>query len=381
MDDYVTPNYWKIAMNGGIVNNHLYKYRHVIDGKLGLCSYYFMQQRQLGCPGQLWTDYTPHNANGFRDLTALSLTPYLDLSFSDAEKQSAKDLAITEAWARISQADVQSLVIMKEADKTVRGLTILLKRVYRIALSVWTGNLKLFLKEISFKELQDIYMTARYELRPLYYDVRGLYKAISPHEQLDRSTSRGSTVISSSDSVTEMVPVRDLSAALGLLIEAPLYKSVKLEYSVRAGVLSKWTASLGNNLGLSEIPESVWEIIPYSFIIDWFCNVGDYVSSWSPNIGATTLASWVVMKETKIQKTTVGTPVITKTTGTIGRTIDEVASATGSIYQLTEVTTREPYTSRPIMPRVEVKLDMAKILDLSIIIRNLRRGLSRTLRL
>jgi hypothetical protein len=41
----------------------------------------------------------------------------------------------------------------------------------------------------------------------------------------------------------------------------------------------------------------MWELTPFSFIIDWFLNVGTTIAAWTPNAGVTQLASWVTVKK------------------------------------------------------------------------------------
>jgi len=58
-------------------------------------------------------------------------------------------------------------------------------------------------------------------------------------------------------------------------------------------------ASLG--LGIDQLPSTIWELIPLSFVVDWFVNVGKWIQASVPAIGQTVLAAWVttVVEETK----------------------------------------------------------------------------------
>jgi len=58
-------------------------------------------------------------------------------------------------------------------------------------------------------------------------------------------------------------------------------------------------ASLG--LGIDRLPSTIWELIPLSFVVDWFVNVGQWIQASVPVIGQTVLAAWIttVVEETK----------------------------------------------------------------------------------
>jgi hypothetical protein len=74
---------------------------------------------------------------------------------------------------------------------------------------------------------------------------------------------------------------------------------------VRAGVLYEHTFNVNNSygLGLENIPSAIWEVIPYSFIIDWFVNAGDYIKACTPKADVKVLAEWTtteVIEETEV---------------------------------------------------------------------------------
>jgi len=51
------------------------------------------------------------------------------------------------------------------------------------------------------------------------------------------------------------------------------------------------------------IPITAWELIPFSFVVDWFVNFGDYIQALTPKLGIKGLSSWTtVIKETKVTR-------------------------------------------------------------------------------
>jgi len=74
-------------------------------------------------------------------------------------------------------------------------------------------------------------------------------------------------------------------------------------YSVDAGVIfdinNQTTAeTLAASYGLRarDIPASLWEITPYSFVADWFFNIGDWINASIPVPGVNPRGNWITGK-------------------------------------------------------------------------------------
>lgn len=52
--------------------------------------------------------------------------------------------------------------------------------------------------------------------------------------------------------------------------------------------------------GILKLGQTVWEIIPYSFVIDWFLPVGDWIASLSPPLGWVPLGGSVSWKQHRV---------------------------------------------------------------------------------
>jgi hypothetical protein len=53
-----------------------------------------------------------------------------------------------------------------------------------------------------------------------------------------------------------------------------------------------------SGLGTKELMKLPWELVPFSFVVDWFANVGDFYGSFLPTPGYTQLGSCVVSERT-----------------------------------------------------------------------------------
>lgn len=78
------------------------------------------------------------------------------------------------------------------------------------------------------------------------------------------------------------------------------------ECTVNAGVLyevitPRSTAErVVTSLGLlpKDVPSTLWEIVPFSFVVDWFSGVGNWIGANAPSPYVTVLGSWVTEKKT-----------------------------------------------------------------------------------
>lgn len=59
------------------------------------------------------------------------------------------------------------------------------------------------------------------------------------------------------------------------------YKSmVKMKYSKKLTAELSEDLSLNRSLGLTNPAAIAWEVVPYSFVVDWFIPIGSYLSAW-----------------------------------------------------------------------------------------------------
>jgi hypothetical protein len=269
--------------------------------------------------------------------------------------------AITEAWSKVSLNEADILLQVAESQKTIYGLVSIFRRVLKIARNVSRLRLAELRKEITPKELANRWMEARYALRPLMYDAHGLISATTDYKRSTRNTFRSYKYIVAEDTSTNQLLWS--SSAGG--IRGNMYASRTLE--VRAGVLTLLTG-LQNMLvwGVTEPIETLYELLPYSFVLDWFFNVGKLIASWSPNVGLKKLASWSVVTETTFQQST-----ITSAYNTGSYNYRNYRNESGTYTKTSVFQYRTPEPSLPVLPVYSLHLNKAKLLDLGIMIRNL----------
>lgn len=280
------------------------------------------------------------------------------------------DEAVTKAYANIDMSDMLLLASLGEAKKTVSSVSSILWDVVKICRAVKRFDWKYLRKEISLKQLAERYMEARYALRPLCYDVVNVTKALqAAHPPKLRRTYRGEAHGSTDD-----VGVKTKSILFNNGIptaELNIKFSRKHSVSVRAGCLTD-VVYLGNahTYGLTKIASSIWELVPFSFIVDWFIGAGNLIAAYEPKPGFKVLGSWYVMEESTTYEY-YGTDV-TPCAG-YENFYSEVGGAYPGQWTLNKFKkTRVSNTQLPILPYVRVNLDFAKLLDLGIILNNFK---------
>lgn len=387
--DVVTENFYSLRNKGVIINNPFYKeavelYRPLleVDGTAHLEKYY--------CTPPKWTDQLFQEVGGKTSTARLSwsngfwCTPP-DLS-DDIDQ--ATSLAVSEAWANISSDQIYALVSLLESEKTMIGLIDSGKRMYKFLRNVkrlQLSGLKRQLGKLESKQakrawkqikdeftldaLADRYMEIRYGWRPLYFDVLGATNALKAEFKHLRQTFRGSEAFTSSGIASSTARHLTQPWAGG---DLTLAQSWTVDVKVRAGVLCDVNLSHMDPWGFSKIPESILDLCPFSFVVDWFFNISDTLSSWTPDLGFTALASWVKVQKTETLMSVLGgvTPYLESIAYPSARENTYTASMKEA-WKITQTTTRTPDPRRDILPSAKLRLNAAKLTDLAIMCKNL----------
>jgi hypothetical protein len=292
-----------------------------------------------------------------------------------------EDIAITQAHANVSAADVQALVSAAEAKKTVQTVTSILKRASKFALAGVALKKRMARGALKGKALKNAWLELRYGIRPLYYELKGVIDAYFKYGRPPRLRFSGH---SEDEDTTEQVinmtqPAifngQDWDSVAWPIVHVPyssgIYTLVKQEtnsVTCDAGVLVEALLDVNNLeqvLGLDEGLQAAWELVPWSFVIDFFVNVGSTIAAWAPKGDVKYLTSWVV---TRLKTVTLYTLTeYTSNQAAIGgySTVDTVVNDLSGVLEVTR--TRTIRTANPplsAIPSLDINLDVAKIVDL-----------------
>lgn len=303
-----------------------------------------------------------------------------------------KSRAIASAWANIDSSEILALVSLAESEKTLAGLLDTARRLYKFTKNVKRLQLKdLWVRknlrttplskrawheirdEFSFSAICDRYMELRYGWRPLYYDALGATNAFKKVFTALRQTFRGRASDSFSDECTDTY-TRGLQPWAWTTFTS--LQKVRVDVTVRAGVLCDVDLEQMDPWGFSKIPETIFDLTPYSFVADWFFNVSDCIGAWTPDLGFTPLASWVVTDVVTTQTSEIVgiEPGCNADTAIQRYSSSTSISSPGTFYRITQEKTREPDPSRYQLPTMRLRLSAAKLTDLVIMTKNLMYG-------
>lgn len=187
----------------------------------------------------------------------------------------AKDIYVQAAAARIQSHSWDALTFLAEFGDVVNMFVDIGKRIYKKKLPK------------NWRDFDNDYLNARYGIRPLIYDIVDIYELV---QNFNFKRKRFSERVGDSHKVVESES--DLiSSGRGFSIGSAMTKTTTISH--RGSV----TADI-------DIPKisfnpfvTAWEIVPYSFVVDWFLSLGeailatsflvmvkDYTASWGVRI-------------------------------------------------------------------------------------------------
>jgi len=362
MIDTVTPGFKNLSRQGKIVNNAMRKTTVNRVLAKGNCAYSFHNVAD--------TRYTGVTSGTFHPPGYWSSSFLPDPVANDLE--SLKAQAITSAWSRANPSETDSLVSLMELDDTVVGLVRIFLKLQKIVSYVRRKKWQRLKELITLREMTNVWMEARYGIRPLYYDALKIINAYHKMSTLRpiRRTSRGraSETEICADTVGTLTLTQEYS---GLWFESVWDRTTRSTITARAGVLADYRPTLEQLWGLSldSVPRSAWEVVPLSFVIDWFINLGDVITSLTPVENREVLASWVTVTHTLEQsmfgqdiKSVTGCPAYPYA-------LTDIGGYSGTAIKTTISKVRTPNPDRPWLPSIRFKLDVLKLIDLLIIIK------------
>jgi len=234
---------------------------------------------------------------------------------------------VTSCWADRSLADsnlFESVAEYKQTVKTIGDITIRTRNT----LKKWIRN--------PIKGAADVHLMIRYAIMPGIRDIQSVINGVGKPKGVVRKTTRTKRTLFRSKSSTDSYNGSSFQVNWSLLSND--------ELEVRAMSLDEYNATLAANIGFTDngLLITPWELIPWSFVIDWFVNVGKYLQALAPMQGRKQLGSCFVTRRTYSTLYTATTTVPTAT-WSIERPI------TGSVLSTEIRVNRHPALAPPML--------------------------------
>lgn len=291
--DYVTPNYFRRSRAGEIIINPFWSEREIQTASGTYCAGISVgnscnspvKKNVFDCGGpQAWARI-PGNG-GYR----LPRT----LLISNDEISSAISVAATSTWNKSNDHSADVLVDIAEISKTLQMLKNPIKSTSSLISKIKAG--KSGVKALKVKDVSDyavdMWLQYRFGIRPLVSSVQGVVKALDALHTKRRQTYRSSYP----DLRKTAVSTYTLTSGNPFNFTSQFNHTDEL--SVRTGLILETEVALSKAVGVdaSGILGLPWELVPFSFVADWFANVNDYLGALVPYLTKSPLGSWVSVK-------------------------------------------------------------------------------------
>jgi len=283
MTDVVTPNYNVVISRGGRVSNPMTQTKVTQENTLYTVTDYYYSRGDA----QL-SDYVVETSSACVNcLDAWNIAPTPPQGRFTVPP-SIFDAALTAAYANAYSGSASLSVDLAELGQTVDMLH---------DLGAQAGKLRK-IRKLSFRDAQRLlkqglnprfvaaglssgWLQWNYGFKPLIMSIQDTMKGYRRFSEKSLSrTGRGSRSFSAQWEGSRTTYWNPFGAPDGGARNV-YYVTRDLQVDVRAGVVVSLPApkglSLELGLGDNRTFELAWELIPYSFVADWFANIGDYI--------------------------------------------------------------------------------------------------------
>jgi len=194
--------------------------------------------------------------------------------------------ATAKVYAKLNDQKVHLAQVVAERAQTVSLISDLTRRVAALVTSP-----RKFLRKIAGmsgrsegSSLSNDYLALKFGVEPLLSDIWGAAEALAKitHQQSDTVVIR---------SVTEQSATRDTTDELldpprGRFYTTKKYvkTTVKVSYVIEYSINNVYASTL-QSLGLINPAEVGWELVPWSFVVDWFIPIGSFINSITSDVG------------------------------------------------------------------------------------------------
>jgi hypothetical protein len=284
MDDTVTPNFKFLQRSGKTVFTDMSYYKWESDlATLGQGPEAERDSTTITCSGvgrRFAAKYDgPWFANRIRPGTVSEPLNVVNVHSSSDVQELQKEVS-TRCLARRGLSDSNLYESLAEIRSTLRLIRRPLDSLQRLLSRAERGRGRL-------GAAADVWLTYRYGVMPVVRDIGAVIQGLEKKVGEVRRTTRASGNLTRFQNDT-------LTLSYGTPAYTLTYGVQKTdEVVVRAMSLDEYMVDLYANIGFSTkgLVTLPWELIPYSFVADWFVNFGDFLNALVPLPGVKQLGS------------------------------------------------------------------------------------------
>lgn len=166
--------------------------------------------------------------------------------------QQVPDYFLQQAAARIYSSGFDALTASAEAKRTVQQFKGVTRRIVELA------------RQFSHKRAAKLWLEGRYGWRTLAFDIRDLHSALTEFDEKREIWSERAG-LSTAQQSTEVI-----GTASNNKLKFELERTVSHQWSLRGSV----TGLIKPSKFILDPYKTAWELVPYSFVLDWVYNVG-----------------------------------------------------------------------------------------------------------
>lgn len=292
------------------------------------------------CPGSFSeTLVSPGINTSLSDAAVLSAAGNAASSQFDALTWIAEMQDSVETLAEIGRRFGRATELMAEEARNLAQIARLAK--YPKRLLKFLGN-----PRVAWDQFSDLWLLGRYGVRPIVYDFYNASKALE-------AIAKGSSIIRGSGRQVESVNLSyDGGYHSAGTTSYRWTERLTMTRTYRGRAYVRFSSPNAAAVQFNPLV-TAWELTPYSFIIDWFCDIGSWVSTLSPQMNGDFLGLSLSIHT-----------VITHVSEYDETTNAPTSGSFGPAIQTKEIDsyTREPATVPfpPLLPR----LSIPKLVDL-----------------